>query len=173
MSTGAYISFFCCLFIFFAYFPLGLIFSPFLIYWSLNITEVSIPSANQGSYIRQNCPSKVREKSRHSQTSKSWESSATTCETTSWALSMSISRVSRMQSGQWLNSTTAGSTTGRLYMLSYLLSSAIRSHAFGVQDGENVPLVAPATSCTWDLWQQLYGWGPRHLKTSLSRFLIP
>nr|XP_025710324.1 splicing factor U2AF 26 kDa subunit isoform X3 [Callorhinus ursinus] len=53
----------------------------------------------------------------------------------------------RMQSGQWLNSITAGST-GRPCMLSSLLSPTSGSHAAGSMRWGNVPAGASATSCT-------------------------
>ncbi|XP_045844799.1 splicing factor U2AF 26 kDa subunit isoform X2 [Meles meles] len=55
--------------------------------------------------------------------------------------------VRRMQSVQWLSSITAGST-GRLCMLSCLLSPTFGSHAAGSMRWGNVPVVASATSCT-------------------------
>ncbi|XP_046934180.1 splicing factor U2AF 26 kDa subunit isoform X2 [Lynx rufus] len=56
--------------------------------------------------------------------------------------------VRRMQSGQWLNSITAGSM-GRQCMLSCLLSPTSGSRAVGNTRWGNVPGVASATSCTF------------------------
>ena len=112
---------------------------------SLNIKGVSTPLVNQDLYIQQNCPSKVKEKSRHSQINKSWGSSVTIWGAILWAMSMSNSGMRRMQLREWLNSVTIGSTA-RLCMPSCLLSLTSGSHAVGRWG--NVPMVASATSCT-------------------------